>query len=184
MLGSTYPYRRDPRPFGQSVYNNILHIITWCHSSVVNHEQTVRCDCHVNNVFQSIICGYVVITAHVMSHGRRLKVSYDLSWITDRPSNLLGLEDTPRCILNIPSVSQPEQRVQGEKILPCCCCCCWHLSACFDWCPTSLLFLLEAQFQFHFVCWQISSAQTRQQWINCEVVCLNHSGRNVRTLFA
>lgn len=73
------------------------------------------------------------------------------------------------------------ERKGGLKILPRCC---WHLSACFDWCPTCLLFHLEAQFQFDFVCWQISSAQSRQQWINCDVVCLNHSRRNVCTLFA
>lgn len=97
MLVTTYSSRKDPRPYEQSV-NNILHIITWCHSSVVNHGQMRQCHCHVNNVFQSIICGYVVMTACVMSHGRRLKVSYDLSWITDRPSNLSGVDDTPHCI--------------------------------------------------------------------------------------
>lgn len=100
----------------------------------------------------------------------------------DNTHNLLRLQDTPRCILKYSSTWA--EREKGEKTPRRCCCCCWHLSACFDWCPICLLFLLEAQFQFRSVCWQISSAQTRQQWISCEVVCLNHSGRNVRTLFA
>lgn len=153
------------------------HISTRCHSSVVNRGQMGRCDCHVNNVLQSIMWGTVVIAARVMSHGRRLKVSYDLSWITGGPNNLRRLKDTPRCVLKYSfSVSTWPERDQGEEILPRRC---WHLSACFDWCPICLPFLLEAQFQFHFLCWQISSAQTRQQWISCEGVCLDHSARNV-----
>lgn len=82
--------QKGPRPSRQSA-NNTLNIITWFHSFVVNHEQMGQCDCHVNNVFQSIIWATAVITAPVVSHGRRLKVSYDLSWITDRASNLLRL---------------------------------------------------------------------------------------------
>ena len=147
--------------------------------SLVNPEQMGCCDCPVNNVLQSIIWGSVVNTAHVMSHGRRLMVSYDLSWTTDRSNNLQRLEETPRCILNIPLVSPPDWE-KPERIVPrCSCCCCWHLSACFDWYPICHLLLLEAQFQFHFVCWQISSAQTRKEWRGCEVVCFNHSGRSV-----
>lgn len=135
------------------------------------------CDCHVNNVFQSIIWGIVVITVRVVSHGRRLKVNYDLSRITDRPSNLLRLEDMPRCILKYSfSISTWPEREEKRRLPRCL----WHLSGCFDWCPIRPLFLLEAQFQFHFVCWRIST----QQWISCEVVCFNHSGRNVRTLFS
>lgn len=161
--------------------NNILHILTWFHSSVVNHEQMGQCDCHVNNVPRSIIWGTVVVTAHVASHGRRLKVGYDLSWITGRLCNLLRLGDTPHCILKHSlSVFGWPTRESREDITVCKR---WQLSAHSEWCPICLLFLLEAQFQFHFVCWQISSAQTRQQWISCKVVCLNHSGRNVHTLF-
>ena len=129
--------------------NNLPHIFTWRHSSVVHHEQMGQCDCHVNDVLQSITWGTVVITARVLSPGRGLKVSYDLSWITHGPNNLLRLEDTPRCILNIPPVSPPEQRERetdrqrerGKKrwgrgfFLHGCC---WHLSACFDWCPVCL----------------------------------------------
>lgn len=106
----TYTYEKNnPRPSRQSV-NNLLHIFKWRHSSVVHHEQMGQCDCHVNDVLQSITWGTVVITARVLSPGRGLKVSYDLSWITRGPNNLLRLEDTPRCILNIPPVSPPEQR--------------------------------------------------------------------------
>ena len=174
--------------------NNLPHIFTWRHSSVVHHEQMGQCDCHVNDVLQSITWGTVVITARVLSPGRGLKVSYDLSWITHGPNNLLRLEDTPRCILNIPPVSPPEQRERerqtererggkkggGEDF--------FYMAAADIYQPAltdvpyAFLFLLEAQFQFHFVCWQISSAQTRQQWIRCEVF-LNRSGRNVGTLF-
>lgn len=103
-----------PKAFRQSV-SNILNIITWCHSSVVPPEQMGRCDCHVNNVLQSIIGGSVVITARVMSPGRRLNVSYDLFWITGGPNNLLRLEDTPRCILKYSfSVSTWPERGGGE----------------------------------------------------------------------
>lgn len=167
-------------PDRQSV-NNILHILTWFHSSVVNHEQMGQCDCHVNNVLRSIIWGTVAVTSHVASHGKRLKVGYDLSWITGRLCNLLRLGDTPHCILkhSLNVFGRPTRESREDITV----CKRWQLSAHSEWCPICLLFLLEAQFQFHFVCWQISSAQTRQQWISCKVVCLNHSGRNVHTLF-
>ena len=119
-----------------------------------------QCDCHVNDVLQSITWGTVVKTARVLSPGRGLKVSYDLSWITRGPNNLLRLEDTPRCILNIPPASPPEQRERererereeggGENF--------FNVAAADIYqpaltdVPVCLLFLLEAQFQFHFVC--------------------------------
>lgn len=110
-------HKENPNPSRQSL-NNILDIIIWSHSSAVNHEQMGWCDCHVNNVFQSIIRGTVVISAGVMSHGRGLKVSYDLSRITDRPSNLLRLEDMPHCILKYSfSISTWPEREGREDYL-------------------------------------------------------------------
>ncbi len=144
--------KKDPRPSRQPV-NDIQHIITWCHSSVVNHEQMGRCDCHINNVLQSIIWGTLVITALVMWHGRRLKVSYDLSWITDRPNNLLRLEDTPHCILKYSfSVSTwPERkgREDSTSLLLTFISLLWlmsHMPPVSPWSPISVSFCLLTNF--------------------------------------
>lgn len=148
-------------------------------SFICSQEQMGWCDCHVNNVFQSIIWGTVVITAGEMSHGRRLKVSHDLPWITHSPRKSVetGWHASLRfkIFLHCLQLTGDQERRYYR---------CWHLSARFDRCPICLVFLLEVQFQFHFVCWQISSAQTWQQRISCKVVSLNHTGRKVQTLSA
>lgn len=116
-LSFHFALQKNPNPSRQSL-NNILDILTWSHSSAVHDEQMGRCDCHVNSVFQSIMWGAVVITARVMSHGKRLKVSYDLSWITGRPCNLLRLADTLWCVLKYAfSVSTWPEREWGEDYL-------------------------------------------------------------------
>lgn len=82
---------------------------------ICSHEQMAWCECHVNNVLQSVIWGTVVRTAR-MTHGRRLKVSYDLPGITPRPSNLLRLEDTLCCILKYSVTVSTWPEINGENI--------------------------------------------------------------------
>lgn len=135
---------------------------------ICSHEQMVWCECHVNNVLQSVIWGNVVRTVRIMTHGRRLKVSYDLPEITHRPCNLMRLEDTLCCyILKYYITVSTWLDIGGENITT------QQLTfiTILNWCPVCLLFLVVACSESHFVCWLFQSIWAKQQWIE-KCICI------------